>query len=81
MPHIDIHDYLLSRDAKSDITPNATQKVTLIVAGCYVIAIAILWWVCRIPLFFHPKALPLGRHVPFLSWISTYIRRVYSRRN
>ena len=29
----------------SRLTPNSTQKVTLIVAACYVVAIGILWFV------------------------------------
>ena len=37
--------YLVARDARSTLTPNATQRTTLIVAGCYVVAIAILWCV------------------------------------
>lgn len=41
------------RDFRSSITPTSTQKTTLIVAGCYVIAIGILWciaarWTWRI---------------------------------
>ena len=34
---------LVARDARSTLTPNDTQRTTLIVAGCYIIAIAILW--------------------------------------
>jgi len=36
---------LLLRDFKTQVTPNETQKNTLIVAGVYVVAIFILWWV------------------------------------
>ena len=36
--------YIFARDAKSQLAPSATQKTTLIVAGCYIIAIAILWY-------------------------------------
>jgi hypothetical protein len=43
MPFLDDHSYLYPRDASTQLTPNATQRTTLIVAGCYVIAIAILW--------------------------------------
>ena len=32
-----------ARDFKTRVTPNETQKITLIVAGCYVVVIAILW--------------------------------------
>jgi hypothetical protein len=35
---------MYARDFKTQITPNATQRVTLIVAGCYIVAIAILWY-------------------------------------
>ena len=43
MPSLHEHDYLYPRDLRTQLTPNATQRTTLIVAGCYVIAIAILW--------------------------------------
>jgi hypothetical protein len=36
--------FIFARDAKASLTPTPTQKVTLIVAGCYIVAIAILWW-------------------------------------
>ena len=42
--------YLVARDAKDRLTPNETQRNTLIAAGVYVVAIAILWYVlvlCR----------------------------------
>jgi len=52
MPSFDVQNYLFPRDVQSDLTPNATQRVTLIVAGCYVIAIAILWWIFLILMFF-----------------------------
>jgi hypothetical protein len=49
MPYIDTvleaRVALESRDAQSDLTPNETQRTTLIVGGCYIIAIAILWCV------------------------------------
>lgn len=32
-----------ARDFKAQITPNQTQKITLIVAGCYILVIGILW--------------------------------------
>ena len=38
---------LLLRDFKTQVTPNETQRNTLIVAGVYVVAIFILWWVSR----------------------------------
>ena len=42
MPFLD-HDYMYPRDVRTQLTPNATQRTTLIVAGCYIIVIAILW--------------------------------------
>jgi hypothetical protein len=33
------------RDAAALFTPNHTQQITLIVAACYIVAIAILWCV------------------------------------
>ena len=36
---------VFARSAQDSLTPNETQRNTLIVAGCYVIAIAILWCV------------------------------------
>ena len=35
--------YLFARDFKTQVTPNETQRNTLIVAGVYIVAIAILW--------------------------------------
>lgn len=44
MPYLDDQTFIMyTRDVGSQLTPNATQRTTLIVAGCYVIAIAILW--------------------------------------
>lgn len=43
--HNATQSFLFARDAKSTLTPNATQRTTLIVAGCYIVAIAILWCV------------------------------------
>lgn len=36
---------LFRRDVKSSLTPNDTQRVTLIIAGVYVIVIGLLWYV------------------------------------
>lgn len=36
---------LEARDIRTTLTPNDTQRTTLIVGGCYIIAIAILWYV------------------------------------
>ncbi|KZT11104.1 uncharacterized protein LAESUDRAFT_720283 [Laetiporus sulphureus 93-53] len=55
--------YLLARDAKSDLTPNATQRTTLIVAACYIIAIAILWHLPYLNVIIYPfKLLTVGFH-------------------
>ena len=49
MPLLYPYDYdvpqLSTRSLASDLTPNATQRTTLIVAGCYIIIIGILWYV------------------------------------
>lgn len=58
MPHVDFSGDTLNttlfqprpgqlflRDFKTQVTPNETQRNTLIVAGVYVVAIFILWWV------------------------------------
>jgi hypothetical protein len=34
-----------ARDVASKLMPTDTQRTTLIVAGCYIIVIAILWYV------------------------------------
>lgn len=34
---------LSARSVSSSITPNATQRTTLIIAGCYILIIGILW--------------------------------------
>jgi len=58
--HFFIHH---ARDFKSQITPNDTQKVTLIVAGSYIVAIAILWHVPGLRLIIYPfKLLVVGFH-------------------
>lgn len=43
MAFLDAHNRLYPRDVDTQLTPNATQRTTLIVAGCYIIAIALLW--------------------------------------
>lgn len=58
MPHVDLDSSALSgaqfhpgpvqlfiRDFQSQVTPNETQRNTLIVAGVYILAIGILWCV------------------------------------
>ena len=34
---------LLQRDFQTQVTPNQTQQITLIVAGIYIVAIGLLW--------------------------------------
>lgn len=40
-------EHLFIRDFQERVTPNETQRDTLIVAGVYILIIAILWWVSR----------------------------------
>jgi hypothetical protein len=40
---VDVHE-LSARSLSSSLTPNATQRTTLIVAGCYIIIIGVLWY-------------------------------------
>ncbi|KAI0792726.1 peptidase M50B-like-domain-containing protein [Abortiporus biennis] len=55
--------YLFARDAKSTLTPNETQRNTLIVAACYILVIAILWHVPYISFIIYPfKLLTVGFH-------------------
>ncbi|KIO22742.1 hypothetical protein M407DRAFT_27772 [Tulasnella calospora MUT 4182] len=42
-PIDDVHELVTRETLGQRLTPNATQKTTLIVAGVYVIVIAILW--------------------------------------
>ncbi|KAJ7261373.1 peptidase M50B-like-domain-containing protein [Mycena haematopus] len=54
---------LAVRDASSTLTPSATQKTTLIVAGVYIIVIAILWHVPYLNKIIYPfKLLTVGFH-------------------
>jgi hypothetical protein len=54
---------LAARSFTSAITPNATQRTTLIVAGCYIIIIGILWHVPYLNLIIYPfKLLTVGFH-------------------
>ncbi|KDQ29027.1 hypothetical protein PLEOSDRAFT_1063774 [Pleurotus ostreatus PC15] len=51
------------RDFKTRVTPNETQRDTLIVAGVYIIAIAILWHVPYLKVVIYPfKLLTVGFH-------------------
>ncbi|KAJ6618332.1 peptidase M50B-like-domain-containing protein [Mycena sp. CBHHK59/15] len=54
---------LVARDVSSTLAPNATQRITLIVAGVYIIAIAILWHVPYLNKIIYPfKLLTVGFH-------------------
>ncbi|KAJ7692351.1 peptidase M50B-like-domain-containing protein [Mycena olivaceomarginata] len=54
---------LAVRDVQSTLTPSATQKTTLIVAGVYIIVIAILWHVPYLNKIIYPfKLLTVGFH-------------------
>jgi len=67
MPLLYPYDYdaphLSTRSLASDLTPNATQRTTLIVAGCYIIIIGILWHVPYLNFIIYPfKLLTVGFH-------------------
>ncbi|KAM5542736.1 hypothetical protein V8D89_003697 [Ganoderma adspersum] len=54
---------VFARDAKESLTPNATQRTTLIVAGVYIIAIFILWHMPYLSVIIYPfKLLTVGFH-------------------
>ncbi|KAJ8454163.1 hypothetical protein ONZ45_g19410 [Pleurotus djamor] len=54
---------LFIRDFQERITPNETQRNTLIVAGIYILAIAILWHVPYLKVVIYPfKLLTVGFH-------------------
>ncbi|KAJ3738795.1 peptidase M50B-like-domain-containing protein [Lentinula detonsa] len=54
---------LLTRDVQSALTPNATQRTTLIVAGCYILVIGILWHIPILSWIIYPfKLLTVGFH-------------------
>ncbi|KAI0831651.1 peptidase M50B-like-domain-containing protein [Trametes gibbosa] len=54
---------VFARDAKDSLTPNPTQRTTLIVAACYIIAIAILWHLPYLSVIIYPfKLLTVGFH-------------------
>ncbi|KAF9023005.1 hypothetical protein BDZ89DRAFT_914497, partial [Hymenopellis radicata] len=58
----DFHD-LITRDFASQVSPNATQRTTLIVAGVYIIVIAILWHIPFLSWIIYPfKLLTVGFH-------------------
>ncbi|KAJ3512569.1 hypothetical protein NMY22_g15294 [Coprinellus aureogranulatus] len=55
--------YLFARDFQTQVTPNETQRNTLIVAGVYIIVIAILWHVPYLNRILYPfKLLTVGFH-------------------
>ncbi|KAG8732731.1 pre-mRNA-splicing factor cwc22, partial [Ceratobasidium sp. 423] len=54
---------LMRRDVKSSLTPNDTQRTTLIIAGVYVIAIGLLWHIPFLSWIIYPfKLLTVGFH-------------------
>jgi len=54
---------LYARDFQSQVTPNSTQKTTLIVAGVYILVIGILWHVPYLKIIIYPfKLLTVGFH-------------------
>jgi len=63
--------YLFARDVQERLTPNATQRTTLIVAGVYIIVIAILW--CVVGVTVHDCVLNI---VPNIGMYHTSIRFV-----
>lgn len=59
---VDVHE-LSARNLSSSLTPNVTQRNTLIVAGCYIIIIGILWHVPYLNFIIYPfKLLTVGFH-------------------
>ncbi|KAF8496839.1 peptidase M50B-like-domain-containing protein [Russula emetica] len=59
---IDTHE-LSARSLSSSLTPNATQRTTLIVAGCYILIIGFLWHVPYLNFIIYPfKLLTVGFH-------------------
>ncbi|KAI0255241.1 peptidase M50B-like-domain-containing protein [Lactifluus subvellereus] len=57
-----VHE-LSARSFSSAITPNATQRTTLLVAGCYILIIGILWHVPYLNFIIYPfKLLTVGFH-------------------
>jgi len=67
MPHLDtLHDFRYQRrdvDLSTQFTPNDTQRVTLIVGGCYIVVIAILWNVPYLRYLLYPfKLLTVALH-------------------
>ena len=70
---------LEGRDVRSDLTPNETQRTTLIVGGCYIIAIAILWYVLAskcLSVLLKPRG---TRHVPYINRICEHAKLILNR--
>jgi hypothetical protein len=70
---------LESRDIQYNLTPNETQRTTLIVGGCYIIAIAILWYVLAsrsLSALLNPRG---ARHVPYINRICEHVEPVLNR--
>ncbi|KAG8928909.1 hypothetical protein FRC01_005191 [Tulasnella sp. 417] len=62
-PIDDVHELVTRETLGQRLTPNATQKTTLIVAGVYVIVIAILWVAPVVNWIIYPfKLLTVGFH-------------------
>jgi len=60
---LDTQPMLMLRDFQTQITPNDTQRNTLIVAGVYFIAILILWHIPVLNMIIYPfKLLTVGFH-------------------
>ena len=84
MPLLYPYDYdttngISARSFSSEITPNATQRTTLIIAGCYIIIIGILWYVLTDPpSLFNKRAGHVCRHVPYLNLISAFSHSFWS---
>lgn len=56
-------EHLFIRDFQTRVTPNETQRNTLIVAGVYILVIAILWHVPYLKVIIYPfKLLTVGFH-------------------
>ncbi|KAG8848300.1 hypothetical protein FRC20_002601 [Serendipita sp. 405] len=63
MPYFQLPQDLEKRDVAERFTPNGAQKVTLIVAGCYIVGIAILWNVPYLKYLLYPfKLLTVALH-------------------
>jgi hypothetical protein len=81
MPHVDLGGSALSdapfhpgpvqlfmRDFQSQVTPNETQRNTLIVAGVYILVIGILWCVSGV--------LEPGKRTEDREWLSEGIYHI-----